>query len=48
VENFIERQNIAHYMDLLKVETDPTKRATLRNLLTEEEAKQENPVKSRD
>jgi hypothetical protein len=40
VKGFIERQNIAHYIDQLKTETDPFQRDTLLKLLAEEEAKQ--------
>ena len=40
MEKFIERQNIVHYVDQLKAETDPTKRAMLLRLLAEEKAKQ--------
>jgi hypothetical protein len=36
MDKFIERKNIAHYIDQLKTETDPTKRNTLQTLLTEE------------
>ena len=39
VKAFVERQNIAHYMDQLKTETDPVQRDTLLKLLAEEEAK---------
>ena len=37
---FIERQNIARYLDQLKIETDPVRRDMLAKLLAEEEAKQ--------
>ena len=40
VNGFIERQNIAHYIDQLKIETDPIRRDMLLRLLAEEEAKQ--------
>jgi len=40
VKAFVERQNIAHYIDRLKTETDPVQRETLLKLLAEEEAKQ--------
>jgi hypothetical protein len=40
MDKFIERQNIAHYIDQLNSETDPVKRATLKRLLAEEKAKQ--------
>jgi hypothetical protein len=38
---FIKRQNIAHYAEQLKTETDPIKREMLQQLLAEEKAKQE-------
>ncbi len=37
---FIERQNVARYIDQLKAETDPVKRDTLLKLLAEEKARQ--------
>lgn len=37
---FVERQNIAHYIDQLKIETDPVRRDMISKLLAEEEAKQ--------
>jgi hypothetical protein len=37
---FVERQNVAHYIDQLKAETDPVKRDTLLQLLAEEKTKQ--------
>ena len=37
---FIKSRNIAHYIDLIKTETDPAKRKVLLKLLAEEEAKQ--------
>jgi len=40
MEKFIERQNIAHYVDQLKTETDRIKRKVLEILLAEETAKQ--------
>ena len=40
MEKFIERQNIAHYEDQLKAESDPVKRAMLERLLAEEKVKQ--------
>jgi hypothetical protein len=40
VKAFVERQNIAHYIDQLKIETDPVQRDMLLKLLAEEEAKQ--------
>jgi hypothetical protein len=39
MDDFVERQNILHFTDRLKVETDPAKRAVLLTLLTEEEMK---------
>ncbi len=42
LEKFIERQNIAHYADLLVTETDPIKRIMLQRLLAEEKGKQVN------
>jgi hypothetical protein len=40
MDRFIERQNIAHYVDQLKTQTDPIKRAMLQKLLAEEKIKQ--------
>ena len=40
MDRFIERQNIAHYVDQLKTKTDPIKRAMLQKLLAEEKVKQ--------
>jgi hypothetical protein len=37
---FVERQNIVHYIELLKTETDTAKRTTVVRLLAEEAAKQ--------
>ena len=37
---FVERQNVARYIDLIKAETDPVKRDVLLKLLAAEEAKQ--------
>ena len=45
VKAFVERQNIAHYIDQLKTETDPVQRDTLLKLLAEEEVKR-GPSKS--
>ena len=39
MDDFIARQNILHFMDRLKDETDPAKRAMLIRLLAEEEMK---------
>jgi hypothetical protein len=33
---FIQRHNIAHYLELLKTKTDPAKRKILKSLLAEE------------
>jgi hypothetical protein len=40
VKGFIKRQNIAHYIDRLKIEADPVRPDMLLKLLAEEEAKQ--------
>jgi hypothetical protein len=40
VKAFVERQNIAHYLDQLRTETDPVRREKLLQLLAEENAKQ--------
>jgi hypothetical protein len=40
MDQFVERQNIARYVDQLKTEKDPIKRAMLERLLAEENAKQ--------
>lgn len=40
MEKFIERQNIAQYVDQHKTEVDPIRRAMLQRLLAEERAKQ--------
>jgi predicted phosphatase len=42
-KGFVERLNIAHYIDQLITETDPVKRNMLVKLLAEEVAKQVNP-----
>jgi hypothetical protein len=42
MDQFVERQNIAHYVDRLETEKDQTKRAMLERLLAEEKAKQAN------
>jgi hypothetical protein len=47
VKRFVERQNVAHYKELLKVETDPIRRAILQRLLSEEEAKQASHLDER-
>jgi hypothetical protein len=43
MDDFIERQNILHFTDMLKAETDPEKRAMLLRLLAEEEMKRRLP-----
>jgi hypothetical protein len=45
MEDFIERNNIAHYRDRLKTEIDRFRRVILYDLLAEEEAKQASHVK---
>ena len=40
MDQFIERQNIAHYTELLMTEIDPLKRELLQRLLIEEMVKQ--------
>ena len=47
MDKFIERQNIAHYIDHLKTETDPIKRATLQRLLAEERPNRQATVTSK-
>jgi hypothetical protein len=42
-KGFVERLNIAHYIDQLITETDPIKRNMPLKLLAEEVAKQVNP-----
>jgi hypothetical protein len=42
MSDFIFRANIAHFLELLKHETDTHKAATLRSLLAEERAKLED------
>jgi len=44
---FVERQNIVHYIELLKAEADPAKRATVVRLLAEETAKQKKSLSLR-
>ena len=39
---FVERQNIAHYLERLKTENDPTTREILQNLLAKEMVKQKS------
>jgi hypothetical protein len=45
VDQFVERQNIAHYVKRLKTESDPIKWAMLQKLLAEEKIKQASHVK---
>ena len=40
IDQFVERQNIAHYAERLKTEPDLNERTTLEQLLAEEKAKQ--------
>lgn len=39
MDRFVERKNIAHYVNQLKIQTDPAKRKMLQTLLVEEQAK---------
>jgi hypothetical protein len=39
MDQFVGRQNIAHFVEQLKTEADPIKRETLERLLAEEKAK---------
>jgi hypothetical protein len=39
MHDFIERQNIAHFIEQINAETDPAKRAVIIKLLSDEEAK---------
>ena len=43
VKGFVERQNIARYIELIETETDPVKRKLLLRLLAAEQTKQVNP-----
>jgi hypothetical protein len=43
---FVDRQNIVHYVELLKTETDPAKRGTIVRLLTDEQTKQKVSAES--
>ena len=43
MHDFIERRNIAQFIDQINAETDPAKRAVLIKLLSEEEAKLVSP-----
>jgi hypothetical protein len=36
MKTFVERQNVVHYIDQLKAETDPVKRNVVLKLLAEE------------
>ncbi len=40
LKSFIERENIANYIEQIKTEADPVKRKLLARLLDEERAKQ--------
>jgi hypothetical protein len=44
-DQFVECQNIAHYVCQLKTENDPIKRAMLQQLLAEETTKQASHAK---
>jgi hypothetical protein len=44
-DQFVECQNIAHYVGQLKTENDPIKRAMLQQLLAEETTKQASHAK---
>jgi hypothetical protein len=39
MDRFVARQNMEHYMELLKITADPAKRGAMEKLLLEEEAK---------
>jgi hypothetical protein len=39
MDQFVERQNIAHFVEQLKTEADPIKREMLERLLAEEKAR---------
>lgn len=41
---FVERQNVVHYIELLKTETDPVKREVFSRLLAEAEAAKQEKV----
>ena len=43
VKGFVERQNIARYVDLIETEIDPVKRKLLLRLLAAERTKQIEP-----
>jgi hypothetical protein len=45
IDQFVERQNIAHYAERLKTEPDRKKRTTLEQLLAEEKSKQASHAK---
>ncbi len=44
MDRFVESQNIAHYMEQLKTETDPIKRVMIKRLLAEEKVKEASHV----
>lgn len=44
MDEFVERQNITHYVDQLKTEKDPSKRAMLERLLAEEIQSRRDPL----
>ncbi|MGY8685895.1 hypothetical protein Q2941_50645 [Bradyrhizobium sp. UFLA05-153] len=45
MERYIHNENIRRYRKLLEEETDEHKRETIRQLLTEKEAKESRPKK---
>jgi hypothetical protein len=45
IDQFVERQNIAHYAERLKTEPDLNKRTMLEQLLAEEKARQASHAK---
>ena len=48
MEKFVERQNIAHFEDQLKAETNPVKRSMLERLLAEEKGQAGEPRERQD
>ena len=48
MQNFIETENIANFKERLKWEVDSTLRATLTQLLAEEEAKRGARIRTRE
>jgi hypothetical protein len=39
MERFVERQNIEHYQEMLRISTDPAQRRLIKTLLLEEKIK---------